>query len=87
VVSLKIKTPGRLPGDFYLPNLYLKVDCYSHYSRQKYCANGNPREDELVKISDGGEYLVAGDLPPHYQSGILEISHFHKSIHIFELDP
>lgn len=29
VKGIKVKTPGRLPGDFYLPNLYLKVDCYS----------------------------------------------------------
>jgi len=33
------KTPGRLPGDFYLPNLYLKVDCYSHCTGEKYYAN------------------------------------------------
>ena len=72
---IKHKTPGRLPGDLYLPNLYLKVDCYSLDTLINDCANPlwRPfRSGDDYKSALRNEGLTA--CPGH--PGLLKDSHF-----------
>lgn len=59
-----IKNPRTTSGGFYLPNLYLKVDCYSHLTGKKYYANvlvwplfaGNKLSGLIIPVSQWQPY-------------------------------